>query len=127
MYTHKSTIIKDGFLLSKIFSELINRVSRKIVLKSEISHFIAEKLSKLKVKFNKNNETRWNSIIFMIDSVLKLRQNQIKEIQYKMPDNTRQHIKLRLIRNTWVFKLHQRQSRECSLFLDTFSALKEED
>ena len=57
-----------------------------------MSHLIAEKLSKLKVKFNKNNETRWNSIIFMIDSELKVRPNQFKEIQDKMPDNTRQHI-----------------------------------
>jgi len=49
-------------------------VSRKIVLKSEISHFIAEKLSKLKVKFNKNNETQ-----FFYDSLsakIKTKPNQ---------------------------------------------------
>jgi hypothetical protein len=55
-----------------------------------MSHLIAEELSKLKVKFNKKNETRWNSILFMIDSVLKVTPNQFKEIQDKMPDNTRQ-------------------------------------
>ena len=55
-----------------------------------MSHLIAEELSKLKVKFNKKNETRWNSILFMIDSVLKVTPNQFKEIQDKMHDNTRQ-------------------------------------
>ncbi len=53
-----------------------------------MSHLIAEELSKLKVKFNKKNETRWNSILF-IDSVLKVTPNSLKD---KMPDNTRQYI-----------------------------------
>ncbi len=53
-----------------------------------MSHLIAEELSKLKVKFNKKNETRWNSILFMIDSVHKVTPNQFKVIQDKMPENT---------------------------------------
>ena len=56
-----------------------------------MSHLIAEELSKLKVKFNKKNETRWNSILF-IDSVLKVTPNSLKIVQDKMPDNTRQYI-----------------------------------
>jgi len=85
-----------------------------------MSHLIADELSKLKVKFNKKNETRWNSILFMIDSVHKVTPNQFKVIQDKMPENT-------LLRLLKKYLGHQRQSRECSLFLDTFSALKEED
>ena len=43
-----------------------------------MSHLIAEKLSKLKVKLNKNNETRWNSIISYdrLSAKIKTKPNQ---------------------------------------------------
>ena len=58
--------------------------------KSKFSHLIAEELANLKLKFNKKNSTRWNSILFMVRSVLKVTRKQYQDIQNKMPTATKE-------------------------------------
>ena len=74
--------------MSEDYTTLINRVSKDIVSKSKSSHVIAEELRFLNKKLNTKNLTRWNSILFMIRSVLKLSPDEIQQIKYKMPNVT---------------------------------------
>jgi len=73
-------VIKDGLNFSEGYTELIKKVSKKIVSKSKFSHLIAEELRSYRVKFNKKNTTRWNSILFMVRSVLKVTPAQFLDI-----------------------------------------------
>jgi hypothetical protein len=81
-------VIKDGLKLNKQYEALIKHVSEDIVTKSKSSLIIAEELRKLNVKLNKKNVTRWNSILFMIRSALKLSPDEYKKIRAEMPTKT---------------------------------------
>ena len=80
-------VIKDGLKLSNQYTELISKVSNNIVSKSKMSHVIAEELRKLQKKLCTKNVTRWNSILFMIRSVLKLKPEDFKKIRDEMSAN----------------------------------------
>ena len=88
-------VVKDGLNLSGDYNELINRVSKDIVTKSKVSHIIAEELRKLTKKLNTKNLTRWNSILFMIRSVLKLTPEEMKVIRDQMPNKTSEQKEIR--------------------------------
>jgi hypothetical protein len=64
-------VIKDGMKLDDESNKLLDHVSKKIVNKSKSSSIIAAELRKFDKKLNKKNITRWNSILFMVRSVLK--------------------------------------------------------
>ena len=81
-------VIKDGLKLSDDYSKLIQHVSTNIVSKSKCSSIIAAELRKLYLKLNKKNLTRWNSILFMVRSVLKLSADDMKAIRNQMPGRT---------------------------------------
>jgi hypothetical protein len=111
-------------VLSEKFTKLIQRVSRKIVSKSKMSHLVAEELSKIKVKFNKKNETRWNSILFMIDSVLKVTPVQLKDIQDKMLDKTREQ---RRVKKFFYIKQNEREMlKELQELLQMFKLVSDD-
>ena len=111
-------------MLSDKFTKLIQRVSRKIVSKSKMSHLVAEELSKIKVKFNKKNETRWNSILFMIDSVLKVTPIQLKDIQDKMLDKTREQ---RRVKKFFYIKQNEREMlKELQELLQMFKLVSDD-
>ena len=111
-------------MLSDKFTKLIQRVSRKIVSKSKMSHLVAEELSKIKVKFNKKNETRWNSILFMIDSVLKVTPIQMKDIQDKMLDKTREQ---RRVKKFFYIKQNEREMlKELQELLQMFKLVSDD-
>jgi hypothetical protein len=82
-------VIKDGLNLDGKYISLINHVAKDIVAKSKSSSIIAAELRKLNKKLNKKNITRWNSILFMIRSVLKLSTEEIKIIRNQMPSRTK--------------------------------------
>lgn len=63
-------------------------MSKDVVSKSKSSHCIAEELRKLNKKLNTKNLTRWNSILFMIRSVLRLTPEEFQQIKQKMPNST---------------------------------------
>ena len=81
-------VIKDGLNLSEDYNELIKHVSSDIVSKSKSSSFIAAELRKFNKKLKKKNITRWNSILFMVRSVLKLSPEQMKVVRSQMPSRT---------------------------------------
>jgi len=78
-------VIKDGLKLDEDYNKLIKHVSEDIVSKSKSSLVIAEELRKLNIKLNKKNVTRWNSILFMTRSVLRLSAADFKTIRSEMP------------------------------------------
>jgi hypothetical protein len=81
-------VIKDGLKLNTEYTNLINRVGKDIVNKTKVSTLIAEELRQFNKKLNKKNATRWNSILFMIRSVLKLSPDEFKAIRLKMSTKT---------------------------------------
>ena len=81
-------VIKDGITSDEKYVQLIDRVSRNIVSKSKFSALIAEELRNFDLKFTKKVLTRWNSILFMCRSVLKVSDVQLAKIRKKMADNT---------------------------------------
>lgn len=88
-------VIKDAFILDNQYSTLIKHVSQNIVTKSKNSLIIAEELRKMNVKLNKKNATRWNSILFMIRSALKLTPEDYKKIRSEMPTRNEKERKVR--------------------------------
>ena len=80
-------VIKNAFKLNDTYTVLVNKISKKIVSKSKFSHIIAEELADMKLKFSKKNATRWNSVLFMVRSVLKATPQQLQYIQSQMPSN----------------------------------------
>jgi len=81
-------VVKDGLKMSDDFTNLINKLSKDIVSKSKSSHCVAEELRKLNKKLNTKNLTRWNSILFMVRSVLRLTPEEFQQIKQKMPNST---------------------------------------
>ena len=89
-----------------------------------MSHLVAEELSNIKVKFNKKNETRWNSILFMIDSVLKVTPIQLKDIQDKMLDKTREQ---RRVKKFFYIKQNEREMlKELQELLQMFKLVSDD-
>ncbi len=83
-------VLKDGLQLDEVMTKLIDKVSKEIVSKSKFSSYVAEELLKFRKKFAKRVVTRWNSILFMIRSVLKLTPVEFATIRSKMPKKTTQ-------------------------------------
>ena len=88
-------MIKDGLKLEDDYNKLIKHVSEDIVSKSKHSLVIAEELRKMNLKLNKKNVTRWNSILFMVRSVLKLSPNDFKTIRSEMIVDTKEKVEVR--------------------------------
>ena len=76
-------VVGDGFdnELDDRYKLLIKRVSKHIVNKSKVTILIAEELRNFGIKMCKRNVTRWNSILFMVRSVLKLSPVQFDQIR----------------------------------------------
>ena len=74
-------VIKKAFKLNDTYKIVLNNVKIKIIWKSKFSHIIAEGLVTLKFKICKKNATRWNSVLFMVRSVLKATPQQLQFIQ----------------------------------------------
>ncbi len=84
-------VVKDGFKLSEIYEKLILKVSRDIGNRAKRSQIIAECLREFNKKMLNKNVTRWNSILFMISSVLKITPYEFHAIREAMPTtNTKQ-------------------------------------
>ena len=80
-------VLKDGFKLDKTYEDLLKKVSM-IVSKSKQSSIIAELLRDLDKFLHKNILTRWNSILFLIRSILKLSPTEFTQIRNSLPTNT---------------------------------------
>ncbi len=78
-------VLKDALNLNAKYTALINRITHDIVSKSKFSILIAEELQAFNKKFVKRIITRWNSILFMVRSVLKVTPSEFEKIRKAMP------------------------------------------
>ena len=81
-------VLKDGFKLDKVYDNLLKRIA-KIVSKSKKSSIIADELRNLDKFLCKSIPTRWNSILFLIRSILKLSSSDLTQIRNNLPTNTK--------------------------------------
>ena len=81
-------VLKDGLKLDEPYTKLIKKVSHDIVSKTKCSNLIAEEIRKIEKVLKTYVITRWNSILFMIRSVLKLTPEDFKRLRSKMNQNT---------------------------------------
>jgi hypothetical protein len=92
-------VLKDGLKLNEEYSRLIKKVSHDIVSKTKVSNLIAEEIRNLDKVLKSYVITRWNSILFMIRSVLKLTDKDFKTLRDKMNKATE---KQRLIKKNFM-------------------------
>ena len=95
--------------LSEEFTTLINRISKDIVCRTKKSMIVAEELRSFNKKLAKKNLTRWNSILFMIRSVLRVSQAEYASIRSKMPMKT---IAQRKVKNAFQITDKEREMLE---------------
>jgi len=81
-------VLKDGFLLDKVYEALLKRIA-KMASKSKASSIVAEELRNLDKFLCKSIPTRWNSILFLIRSILKLNSLDLAQIRNNMPTSTK--------------------------------------
>ena len=65
-------------------SKLVDKISKKIVNKSKFYTIIANELRNFGKKFTTRVPTRWNSMLFMIRSVLKVSSQEFLHIKSKI-------------------------------------------
>lgn len=85
--------------LNEEYTKLIKKVSHDIVSKTKVSNLIAEEIRNLDKVLKTYVITRWNSILFMIRSVLKLTDKDFKTLRDKMNKSTE---KQRLIKKNFM-------------------------
>ena len=96
-------VLKDGFKLDKTYEDLLKKVSL-IVSKSKQSSIIAELLRDLDKFLHKNVLTRWNSILFLIRSILKISPTEFTQIRNNLPTSTKKQKETKR-----MFKLDQNE------------------
>jgi len=93
-------VLKDAFKLDTVYDELLKRVT-SMVTKSKQSSVVAEQLRNLDKFLCKNVITRWNSILFLVRSILKLSTAELQQIRSNMPTkNKKQQMAKELFRLT---------------------------
>jgi hypothetical protein len=80
--------LKDGLKLNEEYEQLIKKVSKDIVSKTKVSNLIAEEINAIEKVLKNYVITRWNSILFIIRSVLKLTDKDFKMLRDKMNKKT---------------------------------------
>ena len=76
-------VVKDGLKLDKTYTLLIKKITW-IVAKAKTCSSISEELRNLNKYVNKCVVTRWNSILFMIRSVLRITPQEWADVRSKM-------------------------------------------
>lgn len=87
--------MKDGLKLNEEYTQLIKKVSKDIVSKTKVSNLIAEEIRAIEKVLKNYVITRWNSILFMIRSVLKLTDKDFKMLRDKMNKKTEKQKEVR--------------------------------
>ncbi len=99
-------VIKDGLKLDEEYNKLIEKVSKNIVSKARCCTYIADELRKLNKFVLKSNVTRWNSILFMIRSVLSLSPQDFKTIRSNLPSKNK---KQKIVKSNFDLFQHERE------------------
>ena len=114
-------VLKDGIQLDEEYTKLIKKVSKDIVSKTKISNIIAEEIRNLEKVLLTYVITRWNSILFMIRSVLRLTDEDFRSVRDKMPRKTK---KQRKTRKSFELKSKERAMlEELAQILEHFESL----
>ena len=95
--------LKDGLKLDEAYTNLIKKISKDIVSKSKCSLLIAEEVRKIDKVLKNYVITRWNSILLMIRSVLKLTPDDFKNIRAKMKSKKNKTSKQQEVINNFFF------------------------
>jgi len=74
---------------------LNKKVSKDIVSKTKVSNLIAEEVRNLELTLLTYVITRWNSILFMIRSVLRISDEDFKKIRKSMPTKTKKQLEVK--------------------------------
>jgi hypothetical protein len=88
---HFQLVLKDGFKLDNTYDKLLKRCTT-MVGKSKKASSVAEQLREHK-SLCKNILTRWNSILFLVRSILKISILELAQIRNNLPTNTRKQRK----------------------------------
>ncbi len=88
-------VLKDGINLDDEYTVLIKKVSKDIVSKTKVSNLIAEEVRNLELTLLTYVITRWNSILFMIRSVLRISDEDFKKIRKSMPTKTKKQLEVK--------------------------------
>ena len=106
------------------YTELIKRISKHIVSKTKVSLLLAEEIRQLDKCLKNYVITRWNSILFMIRSVLKLTPDDFKQLIKTMPtSNQKQRDAIKLFR---ISELEREMLSELVDLLEIFEWLTNE-
>lgn len=81
-------VLKDGFKLDKVYDDLLKRVTA-MVGKSKKSSVVAEQLREFDKFLSKSVITRWNSILFLVRSILKINKDELQQIRNNLPTKTK--------------------------------------
>ena len=76
--------LKDGLKLDEDYTKLTKKISKDIVSKSKVSLLISEEIRKIDKVLKSHVITRWNSILFMVRSVLKLTKEDFDSLRKRM-------------------------------------------
>lgn len=87
-------VLKDGLKLDEAYTILIKKVSKDIVSKTRISLILAEEIRKIDKTLKNYVITRWNSILFMIRSVLKLTEDDFNSLRSHIKKDTKKRKKV---------------------------------
>jgi hypothetical protein len=119
--------LKDGFKLDEAYTHLIKKISRDIVSKSKCSLLIAEEVRKIDKVLKNYVITRWNSILFMIRSVLKLSPDDFKNIRAKMKSKKNKTTKQQeVINNFFLAETEIAMLKELEKLLSMFEIITNE-
>ena len=129
VYTHCAAhniqlVVKDGLKLDDAYIKLINKISKDIVAKSEISLSLAEELRKLDKRLSKNVITRWNSTLAMIRSVLSLTPAEFQTIRSSMKTKTAKQKEVK--KNFFLTKDEREMLEELKTVLEMFEFVTDE-
>jgi hypothetical protein len=119
--------LKDGLKLDEAYTNLIKKVSKDILSNSKCSLLIAEEVRKIDKVMKNYFITRWNSILFMIRSVLKLTPEDFKNIKKKMkekPNKTKKQIEV--INNFHLTETEIEMLKELEELLSMFEIMTNE-
>ena len=99
-------------------------ISKNIVSKSKLSTLIAEEIRKLEISLHNKVITRWNSILFMVRSVLKLTEKDFKLIRNSMSNKkTKQKV---VIAKFSLSDVQREQLNELKSVLEMFEFVTDE-
>lgn len=103
---HNMQLIINDCMKSDLYVQLIDKC-KSIVKKGRCSTIIANELRQLNLNLKKCNITRWNSTLFMLRSVIKLKSEHVKQIAENYSSNKNKVLE---IKNLFTLSLIEKET-----------------